>query len=342
MKISIIGASGKVGSEITRLLAEQTSFGSTVDLVLYTPNNVKKISGQLQDLQESLLMIGKSFSNHVVFHPSNNINDIKGSNLIIIAAGLFASKEEKEAYKLLDPTGRTIQSFKNAPLVANLCYEIKKIAPKSDVLILTNQSDTMCEVARSVLEKQKVYALGCYLDTLRFKKIFAEMTSLKPSDFDATILGFHSKNMFLNEATFKTNKKIKNLEKIKQEALERTILRGKEISDMQKDIHHTEINSGSSKLPAASIFNIVKAYSQKDAAITIPLNRLLEKSEKELIKEDVTIGVQLPCQVSYKKITPVPANLTEKDVDSLRQALSSFIIELNAFSENVQLLQGKA
>jgi len=340
MKISILGAAGKVGSEITRLLAEQTSFGSKVDVVLYTPNNMQKISGQLQDLQESLLMLGKLFSNHVSFYPTNNLADIKGSNLIIITAGLFASKEEKEAYQLLDPSGRNIQSLKNTPLIANLCYEIKKIAPKNSVLMVTNQPDTMSELARSVLGKQKVYGLGCYLDTLRFKKIFADLAHLSPSDFEATILGFHSKNLFLNDATFKTRKKIKNLEEIKQKALKRTILRGKEISDMQKDVHHMEINSGASKLPAACIFNIIEAYTQKNSALTIPLNRLLEKSEKKLIKEDSPIGVQLPCEVSYKKITAVPANLNEEDVNLLRENLSSFITELNSFSENIELLQG--
>ncbi len=340
MKISILGAAGKVGSELTRLLAEQTSFSSKVDVVLYTPNNVQKISGQLQDLQESLLTLEKPFSSHVSFLPSNNLADIKGSSLVIITVGSFASKEEEEAYKLLDPSGRNIQSIKNAPLIANLCYEIKKYAPKSNVVVVTNQSDTMSEVARSVLGKQKVYGLGCYLDTLRFKKIFADLAHLSFSDFEATILGFHSKDMFLNDATFKINKKIKNVEEIKLQAVKRTISRGKEISDMQKDVHHLSLNSGSSKLPAACIFNIIKAYSQKDSSITIPLNRLLEKAEKGLIKEDILIGVQLPCQVSYKKISALQTDLNEQDVNSLRQSLSSFITELNTFSENIELLRG--
>jgi len=340
MKVSILGAAGKVGSEVTRLLAEQTSFSSKIDVVLYTPNNVQKISGQLQDLQESLLTLGKSFSNHVSFYPSNNLTDMKGSNLLVITAGLFASKEEKEAYKLLDPSGRNIQSFKNAPLVANLCYEIKKYAPKSSVLVVTNQSDTMSELARSILGKQKVYGLGCYLDTLRFKKIFADLAHLSYSDFEATILGFHSKDMFLNDATFKINKKIKNAEEIKLQAIKHTISRGKEISDTQKDVHHIEINSGASKLPAACIFNIIKAYTQKDYPLTIPLNRLLEKAEKALIKGDIPIGVQLPCQISYKKINTLQADLNQQDINSLRQSLSSFITELNSFFENIGLLQG--
>ena len=43
MKISIIGASGKVGIETTRLLAEQNDFSENINVILYSPNNAKKI-----------------------------------------------------------------------------------------------------------------------------------------------------------------------------------------------------------------------------------------------------------------------------------------------------------
>ena len=42
MKVSIIGASGKVGLETTRLLAEQMTFSKQMNVVLYSPNNAKK------------------------------------------------------------------------------------------------------------------------------------------------------------------------------------------------------------------------------------------------------------------------------------------------------------
>ncbi len=60
MKISIIGASGKVGSELTRLLAEQNDFTQKVNIVLYAPNNARKIAGNLEDIEESLRIRGKT------------------------------------------------------------------------------------------------------------------------------------------------------------------------------------------------------------------------------------------------------------------------------------------
>lgn len=47
MKASIIGASGKVGSELTRLLAEQTLFSKELDIVLYRYNFIRKKSASI-------------------------------------------------------------------------------------------------------------------------------------------------------------------------------------------------------------------------------------------------------------------------------------------------------
>lgn len=45
MKISILGASGKVGTEVIRLLAGQDYFREKLEVVLFTPHNVQKNSG---------------------------------------------------------------------------------------------------------------------------------------------------------------------------------------------------------------------------------------------------------------------------------------------------------
>ena len=55
MKISILGASGKVGTEVIRLLAGQDYFREKLEVVLFTPHNVQKIQGFLMDLEEAFL-----------------------------------------------------------------------------------------------------------------------------------------------------------------------------------------------------------------------------------------------------------------------------------------------
>lgn len=329
MKIAIIGASGKVGTETTRLLAEQNVFEDAVDIVLYAPNNCKKIIGQIEDLEESLLIRNKSFSQKVAFDVSNDIRLINNSDMVIVCAGLFATPEEKRYYQLVDSSGRNIQSLKNCTLVDSICYSIKENSPKSCVIMVTNQSDIMSSRARKLLPNQKIFGLGCYLDTLRFKKLFIEEAKkndvrLSFNEVQATILGFHNENMFLEERSFSVSNSINEIEKLKTLALQRTIIRGKEISDLQKDLHIPTLNSGSSRLPAAAIFNIIEAFTQRKKELEIPLNRLVYK--EELKCDDVMDGTsaQMPCIIKQGVIEDIKTELSPKNLEQLRTGIIKF------------------
>lgn len=323
MKVSIIGASGKVGLETTRLLAEQMTFSKQMNVVLYSPNNAKKIIGYLQDLEESLYIQDKSFSQNIHFLPTSDMQSIQNSDLIIISAGLFATQDEKDKLSLSDVSGRDIQSIKNISLISNICYDIKKLSPLSDVIVITNQPDVLSIKARKILDKQPIYGLGCYIDTIRFKNIFVkearqENTSLNINDVHAYILGYHNQDLFLDENTFAINKPVKNINQLIAKCIDKTILRGKNISDLQKDIHVPYLNSGSSKLPAAALFNIIKAYTQPNENIKVPLNRLLTNSEKKQIGTIPTLSAQLICCISQRGIASVSTFLSDDNIRKLK------------------------
>ncbi len=97
---------------------------------------------------------------------------------------------------------------------------------------------------------------------------------------------------------------------------------------MQKDIHFPQLNSGSSKLPAAALFNIVKAYTQPNENIRISLNRLLTNDEKEQIGEIPNLAAQLICDISQKNITPIPISLSQNNVDKVKVGANNIDIEL--------------
>ncbi|MBQ7659972.1 MAG: hypothetical protein IJS26_04455 [Alphaproteobacteria bacterium] len=278
------------------------------------------------------MLLKRPFQNNIKFISSNEISDIQNSDLIIVCVGLFASAEEKAKYKTSDKTGRNIQSFKNYPLIKQIAQEIKKYALHSNVLMITNQSDMMSELARTILPKQNVYGVGCYLDTLRFKKIFSQLTHSPFEAIKATILGFHDQSMFLDKSSFSCLYPFNQTKDIIQTALHQTILRGKELSDMQKDIHHPSINSGSSKLPAAALFNIVESYTQKNTPLCIPLNRVLCNEEKERYELDFSFGAQLMCQITHKEIKPIPTQLNISDINLLKQGLRDFEQNFNSFN----------
>ncbi|MBO5038001.1 MAG: hypothetical protein J6C85_00885 [Alphaproteobacteria bacterium] len=295
---------------------------------------IKKIYGLLNDLEEAALIRNQQFSKNIDFLPTNRINDIANSNLVIICAGLFANQEEKTKYTLTDLSGRHIQAYKNFPIINNLCEQINLHTPNTSVIIITNQVDIMSEIARKKLHSAKVYGLGCYLDTIRFKKIFSTLTHLKQSEFDAVLLGFHNQNLFIQDASFQISSHLTNIETYKKLALQKTINRGKEISDMQKDIHHPNINSGSSKLPAAALFNIIAAFTQTNTKkIIIPLNRRLDK-------ENISTAAQALCQISYNSITHKYTELSANNLSELKKGIEiihkniKFIQQLHTQSNN--------
>lgn len=343
MKVSIIGASGKVGTETTRLLAEQNYFSNPLDITLFSPNNYKKIYGQLADLKESFLLRGKEISSNVIFYPTQEISQISNSALIIVCAGIFATPEEKKKYNSQDVTGRNIQSIKNCSLIRDVCKAIKVYSSSSTVLIITNQSDIMAAEARKIIQPQLVFGLGCYLDTIRFKNIFADKASKYDPDFsikdiDATILGFHNEDMFLDENSFHLYKQVQNTEILKKITLRRTILRGREISDLQKDVHQPLINSGSSKLPAAAIFNIIRAYSQNDFNLLIPLNRLLEKNELLHANLSEKTAAQMPCLIQNGTISAKETLLSPNNVSQLQTGVRNFTKTLSSLSTSTEIL----
>lgn len=322
MKISILGASGKVGTEVIRLLAGQDYFREKLEVVLFTPHNVQKIQGFLMDLEEAFFIRNKEFSHNVKFLPTNNFSSLSESELVIICAGLFADEKEKKQYYLSDSSGRNVQSLKNYSLIVELCRQVEFYASTATFVIVTNQVDIIMQRARDLLTSKKVYGLGCYLDTIRFKKIFSEITGLALNEFDATILGFHNKDMFISETEFYISKDVSDLYRKKSIALQKTILRGKEISDMQKDCNYPEINSGSSKLPAAALYNIIEAFTQKFKRLQLPLNR-------KLLRCEANGYAQMPCLISYRKIEAVSTILTENDQESLNRGISNLQSEID-------------
>ena len=346
MKISIIGASGKVGMELIRLLAEQNEFNQKINVVLYAPNNARKIAGNLEDIDESLRIRGKPPFHNIFFLATSDINSIKKSNLVIVCSGLFATREEKQKIAIKDRAGRDIQSIKNYLLISDICKEIKNNAPNANVLIVTNQSDVMSARAREIIQHKNIYGLGCYLDTVRFKNILVKEALNYGcywdfSKINATLLGFHNENVFIDENNFYIPSEIDNIEKLLKTSIEKTIARGKEISDMQKDVHLPDVNSGSSKLPAAAIYNIINAFTQPQKQLTIPLNRLLTAEELSDIGEKYPVAAQLYCSIEQNSIRAITTKLSPKNIDNLKEGIKTISLEIVNVEKNHRVLKSE-
>lgn len=346
MKISIIGASGKVGLEVIRLLSEQNDFVDPITVILYSPNNTKKVFGYLQDLEESLIVRNKFFAKNIYFFPTSNMQLVQHSDLIIVTAGLFATKEEKDAMLLQDISGRDIQSNKNLLLICDICNNLKEISPLSHIVIVTNQVDIMSAKAREILMTERIYGLGCYIDTIRFKNILVQEARknnilLNIKDIQANILGYHNNYLFLDSNNFRINCDVEKIFELLDISIKKTILRGKEISDLQKDVHNPQLNSGSSKLPAAALFNIIKSYTQSNQGLDIPLNRLLNTEEQNRLGELAHPAAQLLCKITHNNIEALTTYLASSDIEKIKKGAKDIDGKLKTLTNNLYKSKGK-
>ena len=179
MKISIIGAGGRVGSNTAFALQ---CLGLGRELVLLDANKAAA-EGEALDI-----LHGAAFTSSQIVRAGEE-PDLDGSDIIIITAGLRRQPDEP----------RLALINRNVGLFDGIMTSIKKAAlPKRCVLIVvTNPVDILTQVAveRSGFAPEKVLGLGTVLDTLRFRSLLAQEFQVDPRQISALILGEHGDSM---------------------------------------------------------------------------------------------------------------------------------------------------
>ena len=179
MKISIIGAGGRVGSNTAFALQ---CLGLGRELVLIDANR-EAAEGEALDL-----LHGAAFTSPQVIRAGEE-SELDGSDIIIITAGLRRQPDEP----------RLALINRNVGLFNGILGSIQKAAlPRRCILIVvTNPVDILTQVAveRSGFSPEKVLGLGTVLDTLRFRSLLAQEYHVDPRQVNALILGEHGDSM---------------------------------------------------------------------------------------------------------------------------------------------------
>ncbi len=243
MKISIIGA-GNVGGLTAMRLSEITAGD------IFLIDIAKGIArGKVFDLEDARAIFKTNFN----IQGSENIDDILGSNIIVVTAGL-ARKPGMTREDLLS---------KNASILKDICGKIKNLAPEAIVIIVTNPLDLMTQFALQMtgFAAKRIFGMGVSLDAARFANLISKELRISPVNIEPCVIGSHGEGM-LPLPRF-TNIKGISLDKlISSDAITqltaRTIDRGKEIVSL--------LGAGSAYFaPSAAILEIVKAiiYDEK-------------------------------------------------------------------------------
>lgn len=276
MKITVIGA-GNVGAMVaSRIIDDNLADVVLLDIV---PGLAK---GKALDISDATPISGSKSK----ITGSESFADLKGSDIVVITAGL-ARKPGMSREDLLK---------KNAAIIKNISTHIKKYAPSSIVIVVTNPLDVMSYVVMKTtgFGPKKVIGMAGVLDSARFMNIVSEKVSSVKSD-EVFMMGSHGDTMVA------INRSKQLPDDIFKESSERARNRGAEI------VSH--LKTGSAYFaPSASVFLMLKSivnnqpktlcasaylngqYGEKDIYIGVPV--ILDGSgvkdivEIELSKEE--------------------------------------------------------
>ena len=177
-KITVVGA-GNVGATAAQRVAEKSLARTVVmvDVVEGIPQ------GKGLDQWESAPIEG--FDSRVV--GSNGYDAAAGSEIFIVTAGI-ARKPGMSRDDLVKT---------NAGIVESVSKEIKRVAPQSIIIVVSNPLDVMCYVAMkaSGFPRERVIGMAGVLDTARYRSFLAEALDVSVEDIQAMVLGGHGDTM---------------------------------------------------------------------------------------------------------------------------------------------------
>ncbi|MGZ0052448.1 malate dehydrogenase [Brevibacillus gelatini] len=178
-KIAVIG-SGFTGAT-TAFILGQKELGDVV--LVDIPQLENPTKGKALDMMESSPVLG--FDANIT--GTANYADIKGSDLVIITAGI-ARKPGMSRDDLVNT---------NAAIMKSVAEQVKTYAPNSIVLVLSNPVDAMTYTfyKTSGFPKERVIGQSGVLDTARFRTFVAMELNISVEDVTGFVLGGHGDDM---------------------------------------------------------------------------------------------------------------------------------------------------
>lgn len=176
-KIALIGA-GNIGGTLAYLIAIK-ELGDVVlfDVVEGTPQ------GKALDLSHALPVLGSSVS----VKGTCDYKDIEGAEVCIVTAGV-PRKPGMSRDDLLAT---------NAAIMKSVADGIKRYAPNSFVIVVSNPLDAMVTLCRrdTGLPPERVVGMAGVLDSARYRSFLAEETGISVTKINAMVLGGHGDDM---------------------------------------------------------------------------------------------------------------------------------------------------
>ena len=299
--ITIIGA-GKVGGDAALFSALK----QLDDQILLLDIAEGLPQGEAMDINHMLSEQGID----VEMKGSNNYEDMKGSNIVVVVAGA-GRKPGMTRMDLLKI---------NAGVVKDVVGNIKKYADDSLIIPVTNPLDPMAYITlkTSGFERNRVFGMGGMLDLSRFKQFIHEATNSSRNKIDALVIGEHGENMLpLTRLAKIDGKPLPDI--LSQEELDNIFTSTKNVAAEVIKLKGATVHAPGNAI-SAMIDNVVNDKKQ-----VMPVSAYLDG---EYGYSDVSIGVPTVLgKQGIEKIIELELNDNEKDwfekgVKSVKDAIS--------------------
>ena len=288
-KISLIGA-GQIGGTLAHLIGIKELVN---ELVLFdVASGIAK--GKGLDIAQSSSVDGFN----VKFSGTDNYEDIKNSDVIIITAGV----PRKPGMSRDDLLGI------NLKIIKQVAEGIKKNSPNAFVICITNPLDVMVMALQkfSGLPANKVVGMAGILDSSRYKLFLSLELNVPVKDIEAMVMGGHGDTMV----------PLPRLTKISGKPLLDLVKEGKISSEKLESINQRTRDGGA---------EIVK-YLEKGSEFYAPAASGVQMAEAYLQDKKLTLpcAVKLDGQYGFKDVyAVVPVIIGSKGVEKIVE------IELN-------------
>jgi len=182
MKIAIIGV-GSVGSAVATAVK---STGLVNEIVLFDRDGVRARAAA-EDLGHA-----SAFSYDIKISAVSNYRGIRGSEIVIIAAG--ANQKIGET--------RTDLLYKNVAVISDIIPKVMDNVDNKNVkiIVVTNPLDVMVMLAQklSKLPGNRVIGTGTMLDSARLKIILSRQLNVSSRSINSYVLGEHGDSSVIN------------------------------------------------------------------------------------------------------------------------------------------------
>ena len=303
--ITIIG-SGKVGGDAALFSALK----KLDDQILLLDVAEGLPQGEAMDINHMLSEQGID----VEVKGSNNFEDMKGSNVVVVVAG-SGRKPGMTRMDLLKI---------NSSIVKSVVENIKKYADNSMIIPVTNPLDPMAYITykTSGFDRNRVFGMGGMLDLSRFRQFIHEATGHSRDSIRALVIGEHGENM-LPLPRFSSVSGIPLSSFLPKEKLDELVQNTKQVAAKVIELKGATVHA-----PGNAISAIIESVV-KDRKQVIPVATYLNG---EYGHSDVTIGVPaIIGRNGVEKIIELDLNDDEskgfdKAVENVKSAISSIEI----------------